>query len=47
MFYKNLAVYEGFGGIVLAEEEGLRLAEALGTDSLNLILQNHGYARSL
>ena len=43
MFYKNLTVYEGFGGIVLAEEEGLRLAEALGQNHLNLILQNHGY----
>ncbi|EXJ82087.1 L-fuculose-phosphate aldolase [Capronia coronata CBS 617.96] len=42
MFYKNLAVYEGFGGIVLAEEEGLRLAGALGKDCWNLILQNHG-----
>ncbi|EXJ84039.1 L-fuculose-phosphate aldolase [Capronia epimyces CBS 606.96] len=42
MFYKNLAVYEGFGGIVLAEEEGVRLAEALGKNCLNLILQNHG-----
>ncbi|KAF4122355.1 Ribulose-5-phosphate 4-epimerase/Fuculose-1-phosphate aldolase [Geosmithia morbida] len=42
MFYDNLAVYEGFGGIVLAEEEGLRLAEALGDKCLNLILQNHG-----
>ncbi|KAK3633142.1 hypothetical protein LTR56_015918 [Elasticomyces elasticus] len=38
----NQAVYEGFGGIVLAEEEGVRLAEALGETSLNLILQNHG-----
>ncbi|KAL2205993.1 class 2 aldolase adducin domain-containing protein [Sarocladium strictum] len=42
MFYKNLAVYEGFGGIVLAEDEGIRLANALGEDKLNLILQNHG-----
>lgn len=42
MFYKNLAVYKGFGGIVLAEEEGERLADALGEDCLNLILQNHG-----
>ncbi|KIV91686.1 hypothetical protein PV10_06200 [Exophiala mesophila] len=42
MFYKNLEVYKGFGGIVLAEEEGKRLASALGKDSLNLILQNHG-----
>ncbi len=42
MFYKNLTVYEGFGGIVLAEEEGARLAQALGKEYLNLILQNHG-----
>lgn len=42
MFLENLAVYQGFGGIVLAEEEGVRLAEALGEKKLNMILQNHG-----
>lgn len=47
MFYKNLAVYEGFGGIVLAEDEGVRIADALGQDCLNLILQNHGYVKGV
>ena len=42
MFYRNLAVYDWFGGIVLAEEEGLRLAEALGETRLNFILQTMG-----
>lgn len=42
MFYRSLAVYEGFGGVVLAEEEGIRLANALGSDKQHLILQNHG-----
>jgi hypothetical protein len=42
MFYRGLGVYEGFGGVVLAPEEGLRIAEALGKDNQNLILQNHG-----
>lgn len=42
MFYDDLAVYEGFGGIVLAKEEGERLAAALGPKHKNAILQNHG-----
>ncbi|CAH0046512.1 unnamed protein product [Clonostachys solani] len=42
MFYDDLAVYEGFGGIVLAKEEGRRLADALGSRKKNAILQNHG-----
>ena len=42
MFYRNLTVYEGFGGVVLAEEEGIRLANALGSEKQHLILQNHG-----
>lgn len=43
MFYDNLAVYEGFGGVVLAREEGQQIAKALGSSNKNLILQNHGY----
>lgn len=42
MFYRNLAVYEGFGGVVLAAEEGKRIADSLGQDKLHVILQNHG-----
>ncbi|OJD17482.1 hypothetical protein ACJ73_08796 [Blastomyces percursus] len=41
MFYQDLAVYEGFGGIVLAKEEGENISRALG-EKKNLILQNHG-----
>lgn len=43
MFYDNLAVYEGFGGVVLAKEEGVHISNALGTANKNVILQNHGY----
>ncbi|KAK3635422.1 hypothetical protein LTR56_014706 [Elasticomyces elasticus] len=42
MFYRGLKVYEGFGGVVLAREEGQRIANALGSSGKNLILQNHG-----
>jgi len=42
MFYEDLAVYANFGGVVLAKEEGGRLADALGTSKKNMILQNHG-----
>ncbi|KAF4461427.1 L-fuculose-phosphate aldolase [Fusarium albosuccineum] len=42
MFYKDLAVYSNFGGVVFAKEEGGRLADALGPAKKNIILQNHG-----
>jgi len=42
MFYNDLNVYESFGGVVLAKAEGTRIAEALGPNKKNLILQNHG-----
>ncbi|KAI3530281.1 class II Aldolase and Adducin domain-containing protein [Colletotrichum filicis] len=42
MFYNDLSVYEGFGGVVLAKEEGEHIAEALGPTNKNIILQNHG-----
>ncbi|KAH7024764.1 class II aldolase/adducin N-terminal [Microdochium trichocladiopsis] len=41
-FYDDLSVYEGFGGTVLAKEEGMNLARALGPKNKNIILQNHG-----
>jgi hypothetical protein len=41
-FYNDLSVYEGFGGVVLAKEEGERIAEALGPINKSVILQNHG-----
>ncbi|KAF2748790.1 arad-like aldolase/epimerase [Sporormia fimetaria CBS 119925] len=40
-FYKSHGVYKQFGGVVLASEEGERIAEALG-DGKAAILQNHG-----
>lgn len=42
-FYNDLSVYEGFGGVVLAREEGEHIAEALGPVKKSVILQNHGY----
>ncbi|KAH9812188.1 Meiotically up-regulated 14 protein [Teratosphaeria destructans] len=36
------AVYKEFGGIVFTEEEGHRLASALGPNGKGLILRNHG-----
>jgi ribulose-5-phosphate 4-epimerase/fuculose-1-phosphate aldolase len=42
MFYEDLAVYEDFGGVVFAKEEGSRIAKALGPQKKNIILQNHG-----
>ncbi|TDZ67982.1 Meiotically up-regulated gene 14 protein [Colletotrichum trifolii] len=42
MFYKDLSVYPSFGGVVLAKEEGQRIADNLGPTNKNLILQNHG-----
>ena len=40
-FYEDHAIYDNFGGIVLAHEEGRRLAKALGNKKA-VILQNHG-----
>lgn len=42
MFYKDLAVYPSFGGVVFAAEEGQKIADALGPTNKNIILQNHG-----
>jgi len=40
-FYNDLAVYNSFRGIVLAEDEGIAIAKALGNRKAAL-LQNHG-----
>ncbi|ODQ67938.1 putative class II aldolase/adducin domain protein [Nadsonia fulvescens var. elongata DSM 6958] len=40
-FYNSHSVYEGFGGIVLDDEEGKQIATAL-KDNKAVILQNHG-----
>ncbi|KAF6817842.1 class ii aldolase adducin domain-containing protein [Colletotrichum sojae] len=42
MFHNDLSVYPSFGGVVLAAEEGKRIADHLGPTNKNLILQNHG-----
>ncbi|KAF1940939.1 class II aldolase and Adducin domain-containing protein [Clathrospora elynae] len=42
MFYNDLAVYANFGGVIIAKEEGTKLADALGSTKKNLIMQNHG-----
>lgn len=42
MFYNDLSVYTGFGGVVFALEEGARIAAALGPTNKNIILRNHG-----
>lgn len=36
------AVYKEFGGVVFSEEEGQRLAAALGPKGKGMILRNHG-----
>ncbi|KAG9202351.1 hypothetical protein G6514_004325 [Epicoccum nigrum] len=36
------AVYTEFGGVVFSEEEGKRLAAALGPKGKGMILRNHG-----
>lgn len=41
-FHEIQAVYHDFGGVVLEEEEGRKLAEALGDSKKVIILQNHG-----
>lgn len=42
MFYNDLSVYAGFGGVVFAKDEGESIAKALGPTNKNIILQNHG-----
>lgn len=41
VFYKSHSVYEDFGGVVLEDEESVKISEALG-DGKAVILQNHG-----
>jgi ribulose-5-phosphate 4-epimerase/fuculose-1-phosphate aldolase len=42
MFHDDLSLYDNFGGVVFAKEEGKRVAEALGPAHKTLIMQNHG-----
>lgn len=41
-FYNRHSLYDNFGGIVLAAEEGRRIARALGGTNHSVILRNHG-----
>lgn len=41
-FFDDIAVYDSFGGVVLGQEEGDRIATSLGPSKKNVILQNHG-----
>lgn len=41
-FYNRHGVYESYGGVVLAQEEGDLIANALGDKNMGLILRNHG-----
>ncbi|KAH8811895.1 class II aldolase/adducin N-terminal [Xylogone sp. PMI_703] len=40
--YDSIAVYNSYGGIVLAQEEGINIAKALGPKNKAAILLNHG-----
>ncbi|KAI5956380.1 hypothetical protein KGF54_000855 [Candida jiufengensis] len=40
-FYKKHSIFTDFGGVALEEEEGIKIAQALG-DNKGIILQNHG-----
>ena len=42
-FYGKLGVYDSFGGVALAREEGQNIAASLGKENTAVILQNHGY----
>lgn len=41
-FYESHVVYPNYGGVVLAAEEGRRIAECLGTKNKAALLANHG-----
>jgi ribulose-5-phosphate 4-epimerase/fuculose-1-phosphate aldolase len=43
MFYGRHSLYSDFNGVVLDEEEGRNVANALGPDNKAVILQNHGF----
>ena len=39
---RSCTLYDNFGGVVLADEEGDNIAKALGKDNKTMIMQNHG-----
>lgn len=42
LFHDNLSVYSNYGGIVLSNQEGKNIANALGPKNQAVIMQNHG-----
>lgn len=42
LFHNNLSVYSNYGGIILSNQEGNNIADALGEKALCCIMQNHG-----
>lgn len=42
LFHDNLSVYSNYGGIILSDQEGNNIADALGEKALCCIMQNHG-----
>ena len=42
IFYNDHSVYSDFGGVVFEDDEGARIAKALGPKNRSVILQNHG-----
>ena len=42
LFHDNLSVYGNYGGIVLSDQEGKNIANALGPRNQAVIMQNHG-----
>jgi hypothetical protein len=42
LFHDNLSVYGNYGGIVLSDQEGRNIGEALGPKHMCCIMQNHG-----
>ncbi|ANB15213.1 aldolase, putative class II aldolase/adducin domain protein, putative [Sugiyamaella lignohabitans] len=42
VFYNCHSVYEDFGGVAVEDEEGRKIAQALGPTNKAVILQNHG-----
>lgn len=41
-FYNDLSIYPRYGGTAISQEEGARIAKALGPTARSVILQNHG-----
>ena len=42
LFHDNLSVYSSYGGIVLSDQEGANIGEAIGPKNMCCIMKNHG-----